>query len=107
NALGPLLLQRLALRATDINAGQPASHRVKAGGQQKNGPGLLPGRRLDPVSRHSFDGGGAEINKAHIVLIEDLVKVLFEGRPLDTVRMYWLRRGEHLANGRNLDPRPG
>src|SRR5258708_1794442 len=32
NAPRPLLPQRLALRAADINAGQPASHRVEAGG---------------------------------------------------------------------------
>src|SRR5438445_380669 len=51
---------------------------------------MLAGRRLDAAARHSFDRGFAEIDKAHIVLIEDLIKVLFE----------------RLANSRILDPRP-
>src|SRR5229473_4943757 len=67
---------------------------------------MLASRRLDPAARHSFDWGGAEVNKTHIVLIEDLVKVLFEGRPLDAVRMNRLRGREYLGNGRIFDPRP-
>jgi hypothetical protein len=62
-------------------------------------------RRLDPAARHFFDRGGAEVNKTHIVLIEDLVKVLFEGWPLDTVGMNRLRGREYLGNGRIGDPR--
>src|SRR5258708_32664799 len=63
-------------------------------------------RCLDPAARHSFDWGGAEVNKTHIAPVEDLIKVLFERRPLDAVGMNRLRGREYLGNGRVIDPRP-
>lgn len=107
NTLRPLFLQRLALRATNVDAGQPAGHGVEAGRQDKNVQVMLAGRCPDPAARHPFDRGGAEVDKPHIGLIEDLVEVLFERRPLDAVGMKRLRRREHLGNGRIFDPRPG
>src|SRR5260370_15761299 len=67
---------------------------------------MLASRCLDPAARHSFDWGGAKVNKTHIVLIEDLIEVLLEGRPLDAVGMNRLRGREYLGNGRIIDPRP-
>src|SRR6476661_6979548 len=106
NAACPLVLQRLALRAADINAGQPASHRVEAGGQDKNIQVVLVSSGLNPAARHSFDWRGAKVDQTYIALIEDLIEVLFEGRPLDAVGMNRLRRREYLGNGRIIDPRP-
>src|SRR5260370_41862750 len=67
---------------------------------------MLAGRCLDPAARHSFDGRGAQVDDAHIALIEDLIEVLLEGRPFDSARMNWLRGGEYLGNGRVIDPHP-
>ena len=106
NSLRPFLPQRLALRAADIDAGQPAGHRVEAGGQNKNVQVVLARRCLDPAAGHSLDWRGTEINKTHIWLIEDLIKVLFQGRSLDAVGMNRLRGREYLGNGRIIDPRP-
>src|SRR6266516_7196973 len=66
---------------------------------------MLASRCPDPAAGHSFDWGGAKVNKTHIVLIEDLIKVLFERRPLDAVGVNRLRGREYLGNGRIVDPR--
>src|SRR5258708_5957349 len=99
NSLRPFLPQRLALRAADIDAGQPASHRVETCGQDKNVQVMPAGGRLDPAARHSFDWGFTEIDKTHVGLIEDLEEVLFEGRSLGAKGVNRLRRCEHLGNG--------
>src|SRR5712664_1451299 len=66
---------------------------------------MLAGRRLDPASSNSFDRCFAEIDKAHVGLIEDIKKILFEGRPLSAIGVKGLRRCEHLGKSRIFDPR--
>ena len=78
NALRPFLPQRFALRAADIDAGQPTRDGIETSGQDKNVQVMSAGGRRDPAARHSFDRGFAEIDKAHIGLIEDLEEVLFK-----------------------------
>src|ERR1700722_17216879 len=90
----------------DIDAGQPARHGIEPGSEDENVEVMLAGGRLDPAARHRFDRGFAEIDKAHIGLIEDLIKVLFERRPFGAIGMKRLGRCEDLGNGRILDPRP-
>ena len=58
---------------------------------------MLASRRLDPTARHSFDRGFAEIDKAYVGLVEDIKKVLLEGRPLRTIRMNRLHRCKDLG----------
>src|SRR5260221_6685529 len=67
---------------------------------------MLASGCLDPAARHSFNWRGAEVNETHIVLIEDLIKILFERRPLDAVGMNRFRGREYLGNSRIIDPRP-
>jgi hypothetical protein len=67
---------------------------------------MLASRCLNPTARHSFDWRGAEVDQTYIALIEDLIKVLFEGRPLDAVGMNRRRRREYLGNARIINPRP-
>src|SRR3984957_13712101 len=90
----------------DIDAGQPARHGIEPGSEDENVEVMLAGGRLDPAARHRFDRGFAEIDKAHIGLIEDLIEVLFERRPFGAIGMKRLGRCEDLGNGRILDPRP-
>src|SRR3984957_12359298 len=99
NSLRPFLPQRLALRAADIDAGQSPSHRVETRGQDKNVQVMPAGGRRDSAAGHSFDWGFPEIDKTHVVLIEDLEEVLFERRSLGAKGVNRLRRCEYLGNG--------
>src|SRR5271154_6771770 len=67
---------------------------------------MLASRRLDASARYPFDRAFAEIDKAHVRLIEDIKKILFKGRPLRTIRMNRLHRCEDLGEDRILDPCP-
>src|SRR6267378_539434 len=67
---------------------------------------MLAGRRLDPAASYSFDRSFAEIDKAHVRLIKDIKKVLFEGRSLGAIGVNRLRRCEDLGKSRIFDPRP-
>src|SRR5260370_32215032 len=84
----------------------PDSHGVEPGSQDKNIQVMLAGRRLYPAASYSFDRGFAEIDKAHVGLIKDVKKVLFEGRPLSAIGVNRLRRCEDLGKSRIFDPRP-
>ena len=92
NAVHPLFLQSPAIRAPDIDAGQSASHRVKPGSQDQNIQSVLAGYSLDPTAGHFLDRRFAEIDKAHVGLIKDVKKVLFEGRSLGAIGVNRLRR---------------
>jgi hypothetical protein len=105
DALRPLLPQRLAVRAADIDAGQPARYRVETCGQDKNVQVMPAGGRRDPAARHSFDWGFTEINESHVGLIENLEEVLFEGGALGAKGVNRLRRRDYLGNGWIVDPR--
>ena len=76
---------RPACRGYRCRSARP-NHGVEAGSQDKNIEVMLAGRRLYSAARYSFDRGFlAEIDKVHVGLIEDIEKVLFEGRPLSAV----------------------
>src|SRR5271156_1843255 len=104
-AAGPFLAQRLAVRATNVDAGQAAGEEIEPRREYQNVELDFPVPHLDARRRHSFDWGFEHVDNFDVRLIVRLEVVLLQGRPLNPERMQWLHRRKLLRDGGVLDPR--
>src|SRR6202030_2794686 len=103
-AAGPFLPKRLAVRAANVDAGQPAREEIEPRRQYENVELDFPVLRLDTRRRHSFDWRLEQVDDMDGRLIVRLVVVLLQRRPFNAERMQWLHRCKLLRDGGILDP---
>src|SRR5271156_1061303 len=91
-AAGPFLLQRLAVGAANVDAGQAAREEIETRRQYENVELDFPVLGLDTYWCHSLDWRLVQVDDLDVRLIVRLVIVLLQGRPLNAERMHGLHR---------------
>ena len=105
HALGPLVPDRDVVAAADVDAGEPAGHRVEAGAEGDHVEFVLAVAGEHAARRDALDGTRLQVHQADVRLVEDVEEPLLERGPLDRVGMRRLGRREDVGDGRILDAR--